>query len=159
MALPGHFLQMIGVLTPDRVFFAGDGLFGEEVLARHPVFFLYDVAGHLETLARLERLEAEWVVPSHGEPVQGAAGRAALVAANRAALERILEAVQEACGRPRAFEEVLAEVCGRFAVELDAGQYVLTGGTVRAALSWLADRGSVRPSFEGGRMLWGRVEG
>ncbi len=152
--LPGHFLQMVGVLTPDRVLFAGDGLFGEEVLAKHPVFFLYDVAGHLATLERLERLEAEWVVPAHGRPVQGAGARTALVAANRAALQRTAAAVEAACARPRGFEEILAEVCAALSIELDAGQYVLVGGTLRAYLAWLADRGRLRPRFEGGRMFW-----
>jgi glyoxylase-like metal-dependent hydrolase (beta-lactamase superfamily II) len=64
--LPGHFLQMIGVRTPDGVLFAGDALFGEEVLAKHPVFFLYDVAAHLSTLERLESLAAQWIVPGRG---------------------------------------------------------------------------------------------
>jgi glyoxylase-like metal-dependent hydrolase (beta-lactamase superfamily II) len=149
--LPGHYLQMIGVLTPDRVLFAADALFGEEVLAKHPVFFLYDVAGHLETLERLEGLAAEWVVPGHGRPVRAAGP---LIAANRAALQRTGEAVAAACSAPRTFEEILAELCGRFAIELNPSQYVLVGGTLRAYLAWHCDRGTLRPSFAQGRMLW-----
>jgi glyoxylase-like metal-dependent hydrolase (beta-lactamase superfamily II) len=152
--LPGHYLQMIGVMTPDRVFFAADGLFGEAALAKHPVFFLYDVAGHLATLERLEAFPAEWVVPGHGEPVRGGAALAALAAANRAAVLATVAAVEAACGRTRAFEEVLAEVCVRFSIELDAAQYVLVGGTVKAFLTWLCEQGRIRPRFEGGRMLW-----
>jgi len=149
--LPGHFLQMTGVLTPDGVLFAGDALFGEEVLAKHPVFFLYDVAAHLRTLQRLQTLAAQWVVPGHGRPVREAGP---LVAANRAALERIADVVSSFCSRPAGFEEILAELCRVFAIELNPSQYVLVGGTLRAYLAWLADRGTVRPSFESGRMLW-----
>jgi glyoxylase-like metal-dependent hydrolase (beta-lactamase superfamily II) len=149
--LPGHFLQMIGVLTPDGVLFAGDALFGEEVLAKHPVFFLYDVAAHLSTLERLETLAAQWLVPGHGRPVREAAP---LVAANRAALLRTADAVSSFCSRPAGFEEILAELCRVFAIELNPSQYVLVGGTLRAYLAWLADRGTVRPSFESGRMIW-----
>jgi len=149
--LPGHFLQMIGVLTPDGVLFAGDALFGEEILDKHPVFFLYDVAAHLSSLERLESLAVRWVVPGHGRPVPEAG---ALIAANRAALQRTAEAVASFCSRPSGFEEVLAELCRKFAIELNASQYVLVGGTLRAYLSWLCDRGILRPSFEGGRMLW-----
>ena len=149
--LPGHFLQMIGVLTPDKVLFAGDALFGEEILAKHPVFFLYDVAAHLDTLQRLEGFAAEWFVPGHGEPVRSAGP---LVAANRAAVQRTGSAVAEICSAPRSFEEILAELCARFAVQLNPSQYVLVGGTLRAYLSWLRDREVLRPSFEAGRMLW-----
>jgi glyoxylase-like metal-dependent hydrolase (beta-lactamase superfamily II) len=149
--LPGHFLQMIGVLSPDGVLFAGDALFGEEILAKHPVFFLYDVAGHLTSLQRLESLEVRYVVPGHGRPVKEAG---ALVAANRAALLRTADAITSFCSRPSTFEEILAELCSQFTIELDAGQYVLVGGTLRAYLPSLCDRGVLRPSFERGRMLW-----
>jgi len=149
--LPGHFLQMIGVRTPDGVLFAGDALFGEEILAKHPVFFLYDVAAHLDTLQRLESLEARWIVPGHGAPVREARP---LVAANRAALERTAAAVSSLCSRPAGFEDILAGLCSQFCIELNPGQYVLVGGTLRAYLAWLADRGSLRPGFENGRMLW-----
>jgi len=149
--LPGHFLQMIGVRTPDGVLFAGDALFGEEVLAKHPVFFLYDVAAHLQTLERLQGLQARWVVPGHGRPVREPGP---LVAANRAALERTAEAVRAACAQPAGFEEILAGLCRTFGIELNAGQYVLVGGTLRAYLAWLADRGELRPSFQDGRLLW-----
>jgi glyoxylase-like metal-dependent hydrolase (beta-lactamase superfamily II) len=149
--LPGHFLQMIGVLTLDGVLFAGDALFGEEILAKHPVFFLYDVAAHLATLEKLEGLQAQWVVPGHGQPVREAGP---LVAANRAALQRTAEVVSSSCSRPAGFEEILAEVCRAFAIELNPSQYVLVGGTLRAYLAWLCDQGTLRPSFENGRMLW-----
>jgi glyoxylase-like metal-dependent hydrolase (beta-lactamase superfamily II) len=152
--LPGHFLQMIGVLTPDRVLFAGDALFGEEVLEKHPVFFLHDVAAHLETLDRLSTLEADVVVPGHGRPVRGAGP---LIAANRAALERTADAVAASCARPASFEDILAGLCGAFPIELNASQYVLVGCTLRAYLSWMADRGTLRPLFSGGRMLWERA--
>ncbi len=149
--LPGHFLQMIGVRTPDGVLFAADALFGEEILAKHPVFFLYDVAAHLQTLERLQSLAVEWIVPSHGRPAREAGP---LVAANRAALQRTADTVSSACVKPAAFEQVLAELCRAFAIELNPSQYVLVGGTLRAYLAWLADRGILRPSFEEGRMLW-----
>ena len=149
--LPGHFFQMIAVLTPDRVLFAGDGLFGQEVLDKHPVFFLYDVAGHLRTLEMLETMSVELVVPGHGRPVRELG---ALVAANRAAVLRTAETVKAFCARPVSFEDILAELCRVFAIELTFQQYVLVGGTLRAFLSWLSDQGAIQPTFQDGRMQW-----
>jgi hypothetical protein len=128
-------------------------LFGEEALARHPVFFLYDVAAHLQTLTSLESIDAEWVVPSHGRPVRDAA---ALVAANRAALQRTADTILASCETPATFEEILAELCRVFSIELNTGQYVLVGGTLRAFLAWMSDLGSVAATFQGGRMTWKR---
>ena len=149
--LPGHFFQMIAVLTPDRVLFAGDGLFGQEVLDKHPVFFLHDVAGHLDTLDMLESMSVELVVPGHGRPVRDLN---ALAGANRSAVLRTAETVKAACERPAGFEEILAGLCRAFAIELTFPQYVLVGGTLRAFLSWLSDKGTLRSTFQDGRMLW-----
>ncbi len=151
VALPGHFFQMIGVLTPDRVLFAGDALFGPEILEKHPVFFLNDVAAHLRTLDMLEGVDADVVVPGHGRPVRE---KAALISANRAAVHRTAGAITAFCSQPVAFEDILAELCRVFAVELTFAQYVLVGGTLRAFLSWLSDQGTVRPSFGESRMRW-----
>jgi glyoxylase-like metal-dependent hydrolase (beta-lactamase superfamily II) len=148
---PGHFVQMIGILTPDRVLFAGDALFGEEVLAKHPVFFLHDVGAHLETLKSLEEVSADCLVPGHGRPVREVGP---LVAANRAALQRTADAIRAFCSRPASFEEILGELCRVFSIEMSFAQYVLVGGTLRAYLAWLAGTGALEPHFEPGRMLW-----
>ena len=109
------------------------------------------MAAHLSTLQRLESVAARWIVPGHGRPVREARP---LVAANRAALEATAAAVCSLCARPAGFEEILAGLCRQFAIELNPSQYVLVGGTLRAYLAWLAYRGTLRPGFESGRMLW-----
>jgi glyoxylase-like metal-dependent hydrolase (beta-lactamase superfamily II) len=164
--LPGHFFGMVGVMTPDRVFFAADALAGAPILEKYGVFFLYDIAAELETLALLESMEAEWFVPSHAEPVRDIRP---LVTLNR---DKILEiadvlvglcrgptkpgtAATEATATPGAsFEDLLAGICERYSVKLDAGQYVLVGSTIRSYLSWLCSIGRLEYEFTNGRMIY-----
>lgn len=149
--LPGHFLDMIGVLTPDGVTFLADSLFSRAILEKHPIFFLHDVKGHLETLRGLEDLRADWYIPSHAPML---ADIADLIRANRERLERTLALVREACAAPAGFEDVLARVCRECAVTLTANQYVLAGSTVRSMLSFLAGEGVLEAVYEDGRMFW-----
>jgi len=51
--LPGHFMGMIGILTPDQTFFVADSLFSKEVLNKYHITFVYDVKSFLQTLDKL----------------------------------------------------------------------------------------------------------
>lgn len=164
--LGGHYFGQLGFLC-DGVLFAGDALFGEASLAKHPIFFVYDVAAFLDSLDRIVALAPLIVLPSHGEPTQDVAS---LAAANRAAVLRTAEAVLDACGpgglKPgglksgglksggRTAEEILSSVAERFGIVLDWAQYALVGSTVRSYLVWLRDSGKATAEFSSSRLLW-----
>jgi glyoxylase-like metal-dependent hydrolase (beta-lactamase superfamily II) len=149
LPLPGHFFGMVGFLTPDRVFFAADTLAGPEILEKYHVFFYYDLAEQLRTLDALARLDADWVVPSHAAPTQDIVP---LVELNRAKIFEIAGVLLEACAESGTPEDLLARLCARYGIALNAAQYVLVGSTLRSYLAWLQDRQEVDVSFEDGRM-------
>lgn len=149
--LPGHFFAQVGVLAPDGVFFLGDGLFGEEILEKHRIPFVQDVAAYRASLARIGSTKASRYVPSHGPVVDDVSG---LVAANLGRLDRIEAAILAALAREGSFEDVLASLCGAFGIELDEGRYALIGSTLKTFLTWLAKDGRLSCRFEAGRMLW-----
>lgn len=148
--LPGHFMAMVGFMTPDRVFFAADTVASEEILAKYHVFYLYDVAAHLRTLDALAGLQADWVVPSHAAPTQDVRP---LVAINKAKIFEIAAFLVECCAEPSTPDDLLARLSGHYGIELNHSQYVLVGSTLRSYLAWLADRKELATRFEGGRML------
>lgn len=154
LPLPGHFLDMIGVRTPDDVLFLADSLFSEAIIAKYPIFYLYDVGAHRETLARLREVRAAHYVPSHGMPATDIGG---LIEANVRRVEETVTLVEGCCARPVSFEEVLEQVCGACGIALEANQYVLAGSTVRSVLAYLVEEGRVAMRFAGGRVLWERA--
>lgn len=151
IALPGHYIEMVGFRTPDDVVFLADSLFSETILAKYGFVVCCDVAGQFATLDRLESLDAKVFVPCHACV---STDIRPLVAANRDALRRLLENVSEACATGASREDVLARLVMTYGINLSSVQYVLTSITVSACLSFLADQGSLVPSFENGRMLW-----
>lgn len=164
LPLGGHFFGQIGFLAGSEhgggILFAGDAVFGPESLAKHPLFFVYDVAAFLESLVKIETSGAHLVVPSHGDPTEDLAG---LCAANRAAVERIAVAVIDACAASSdgaggaSAEDVLALLCPRFGIELGWAQYALVLSTVRSFLVYLRASGELEAVFADGRLRWRRV--
>ncbi len=151
VSLPGHYFGMVGVMTPDKVFFAADALAGAPILEKYHIFFFYDVAAELETLSMLERIEAAWFVPSHAEPVRDIRP---LVGLNRAKIFEIAEVIVGLVRDSASLEDIVADVCAHYDIILNADQHVLVGSTIRSYLSWLCDQGRLEYGFERNRMTF-----
>ncbi|WP_038051381.1 rhodanese-like domain-containing protein [Thioalkalivibrio sp. ALJ1] len=64
---PGHAPGDIAVFVPDRsTLITGDLAFHQRML---PIFDYTDTAGWVETWHKLEALDADYIIPGHGEPV------------------------------------------------------------------------------------------
>jgi glyoxylase-like metal-dependent hydrolase (beta-lactamase superfamily II) len=150
LPLPGHYMGMVGFITPDRVFFAADALASAEILEKYSYYFLYDVAAHLSTLDGLLEVDADWIVPSHAEPAREAGP---LVAANKAKTLEVGDRILDLCSGASTPEDLAARLAGSYGLELNHTQYALLGSTLRSYLSWLADRGLVASRLEANKLL------
>jgi glyoxylase-like metal-dependent hydrolase (beta-lactamase superfamily II) len=152
--LPGHYIGMVGFMTPDRVFFAADAAASPEILEKYRYYFLYDVAAHLESLDAIAEMDAEWIVPSHAKPTRDAA---ALVSANKAKVLEVGERILGLCPPPGSggatIETMVAELAADFGIELNHTQYALLSSTLRSYLAWLAGRGLVASRIEANKLI------
>ncbi len=149
--LPGHFWDMIGIKTPDDVYFLADCVFGENIITKYHLSFLYDVAAQFETLDFVDKLEGRLFIPAHAEPFEDIRP---LVAANRAKINEILDRLLEICREPLHFEGILKRVFEAFDLAMDYNQYVLIGSTVRSYLSYLLDQDKLECDVEDNLLLW-----
>jgi len=149
--LPGHFFEMIGIKTPDDIFFTADSLFPENIIAKYHLFFLFDLENHFQTLDRLEELEAGLYIPGHGK-IMHSLDR--LIEINRAKVKEILDFLADVCTGNLTFEQIMAETCLRYGIILNPAQHVLVSSTIRSYLAYLVSAGLVSYSFDGGRMIW-----
>ena len=151
ISLKGHFLDMVGIKTPDDVIFLADSVFSREILEKYHISFLYNIQEFLETLDKLEVLDAKIFVPSHGKPTESIED---LILVNREKSLEISEAIMEACEKPLNVEDILEKICTKYTIELNPNQYVLVGSTIRSYISYLNDNNRIVYFFEKGRMLW-----
>lgn len=149
--LGGHFWQMIGVKTPDNVYFLADSIFSETILEKYHISFNYDVTAYFKTLDFIETLTGDLFIPSHGEPTKDIRP---LVDINRKKTEEILMNLLQICSSPKFFEDILHIIFERYSLNMDYGQYVLVGSTIRSYLSYLCDTGKMEAYVENNFLLW-----
>lgn len=149
--LPGHFLDMIGIRTPDGVFYIADSLFSEEVIDKYHLIVTLDVRSALKTIAFLETAEASIYVPCHAGVTDNILP---LVKKNRANIISISTEIEDKCKTPSSREDILALLMNRYRLQLNPTQYVLNLATISAHLAYLYDEGCLEYIFEKGRMLW-----
>lgn len=153
--LPGHFINMVGLYSPDRVFYIGDSLFSEEIINKYKMVVTLDVGACLETYNFLENFQAEKFVPCHAPVCEDIKE---LVEINRKAIQETSESIIEICKSPSSREAVLAGMCRKYDLQMNATQYVLNFATVSAHLTYLSEKNYLEYYFEDGYMLWKRAD-
>jgi len=152
IGLPGHAMNMIGVKTPDDVWFMADCVSSSNVLSKYHVNFIYNVEEYLKTLDKVEQMKAKLFVPTHTQPVES---MEQLVQMNRDKVLEIKELLLDICGaEPITFEDILARLFRHYDLIMDFNQSVLVGSSIKSYLSWLKDQGLVTAMISEYRIYW-----
>jgi len=154
IALPGHFFDMIGIRTPDNVVFLADCLSSEEILNKYRIPFIYDVAGYLDTLTKVENMQADVFVPSHAAAVNEIKKLAIF---NKNKVLAIADDLVAWCAESLTFEVILKKAFDEYGLTMNFEQYVLVGSTIRSYLSWLSDAGRITASFSNNELVWKKI--
>ena len=149
--LKGHFFDMIGIKTPDDVYFLADSLFSEETIFKYHLFFIYDVKEYLNTLDYLETLDGKLYIPSHCEVTKDISN---LIKINRNKIEEISNKIYSLCNKEITFEEILKSIFDEYNLTMNSNQYVLVGSTIRSYLSYLYDKDKIEFLFKDNKMYW-----
>lgn len=153
--LPGHCFDMIGVKTSDGVFFVADALFSEKTAEKYHICYIYDVKAYLETLEVLKNTSASLFVPAHCEASEDIT---ALCDINKNKVLSICEDILTICSDGKIFEDILKAVFDKYALVMNATQYLLVGDTLKAYLTYLKNEKKIDFFFENNKMLWKKCE-
>ncbi len=152
--LAGHSYSMVGIKTPDNVFYIGDCLSAKETLDKYKIVFLYDVEQYINTLETVKGMTAKMFIPSHAAASEDIS---LLAEYNVEKVKEIADKIKEICSVPTGFEDLLKQIFDEYALIMTAEQYVLVGSTVRSYLSYLYDRGEITIKIENNKFLWETV--
>lgn len=149
--LRGHFFDMIGVKTPDDIYFMADCVSSDIILEKYHIAFIYDVSEYLNTLDKIETITGRLFVPAHAEAVSSIKPLAGI---NRKKVFEIIEAVKDICKKSCSFEEILKTLFDRYNLTMNFNQYVLVGSTVKSYLSYMSDNQTLSAEFQDNKLLW-----
>jgi glyoxylase-like metal-dependent hydrolase (beta-lactamase superfamily II) len=138
--LPGHTLGHMGYLTSDRVLFTGDAVYEMPIWARHRLPYAIDPGLVRSSLAVIERLEFDWMVPGHGIAVDR---EEALehVAYHREQMDKWMERLHGMLAEPLTTEQAIGAMSAAAGLTDNAAQYWLAVTTVKGYLSDLLREG------------------
>lgn len=149
--LKGHSFDMIGVKTPDNVYFVADALSSRETLEKYKVGFIYDVEAYIATLEKLKNSEGYVYVPAHAEQTNDIRP---LAQYNIDKTLEIADYIVGLCEQPKSFEDIMACLFTEFQLNMTNEQYVLVGSTIRSYIAWLKNNGRLESFFENNRQLY-----
>ncbi|MEG0855481.1 MAG: MBL fold metallo-hydrolase [Terrisporobacter sp.] len=152
--LPGHFFDMIGIKTDTNVYFLADCLFGENIINKYHLSFVYDVKEYLNTLDMIQTLEGKLFIPAHSEPCEDIKY---LAEANKEKVYEIINKILEICKYSLSFEDILQRIFTYYDLKMDFNQYVLIGSAVRSYLSYLYDEDKLQIEFNNNKLIWKTV--
>lgn len=152
--LEGHSYGMIGVKTPDDVYFLGDGLVSEKIINKYHISVIYDVKAYLETLEKIKDLDGKVFIPSHADAMDDIKS---VVEINRNKIVEIINLLLEICNNPSCFEDILKQIFDHYFLKMDLNQYILVGSTIKSYLSYLYDEDKLTVQFVDNKVLWKTV--
>lgn len=153
VSLAGHSMNQVGLVV-DGVFFCADVVFPRETMDKYRIPYLYSLTEHLDSLDYALTVDCSRIVPGHGAMAEGIE---TLVAANREAIDRAIDAVLSSLGAPKTADAICDEVFRALDVPVsDAGSYYLLRPTIAAYLSHLERNEQVTAEVSGKSVLWSR---
>ncbi len=155
-SLPGHYLEMVGVLYTDKddktVFFTGDAVFGQAHILKYWIPFLYDVGEFKNTLEMLSNTYYNYYIPSHGECVTRIQETTELNMIAILSTEYcVLSEIQK---HPVTKEQLLKAVAERNDITFKMSQYLFINCTLNAYLNYLKDNKKINAKLEDNQLIW-----
>jgi len=143
--LPGHSPGQLGVLTPDRVLFAGDSLLSSQAYETFPCPVVTNVESQLKTLDTLAESRYDYLCIAHGGVVDNPTG---VIEQNRAWLLGLIDEVLAAVrGQDMSREQLVNLVIGQRQLTVNTVQYYLAWSSVSAVISYLLDTRRIKTNF------------
>lgn len=157
VTLPGHSPGMIGVISPDNVFYAGDAIFGRDTFEKHGVLFYTNIEDTLKSFSKMAMLDIDACVFYHGGLLEG--GLKAVLAQHEA---RILSTQEDVfrliSAEPVSLDKLTQLVIQHYKIPQNIMQFTLTQVCVQAYVSHLEAQKKVTIMMREGLMVIGNKD-
>ena len=149
--LPGHSFGMIGIRTPDDIWFLGDSYLSRNFLKQYTFGFIYNVEAYIDTLKKLKEFKGALFVPSHGILETDIVPS---LEQNLRSVAEMCSMICETCREYRGQDEILQQMYERLRMHASPAQHALLSSTVKSYLTYLQDRNKLECRFVDNIMKW-----
>lgn len=154
ISLKGHSIDLIGIITPEKVCFLGDSIFSQEIMEKYSLPYLYDIEAEIITLNSLRDVDADFFVISHSEKVIDKGELLSLIDLNIENIENYKNQILELLDQPLTREDILENLAVLNDLTMDFNQYHLNFAAVSAFVSYLYKQNLIQYSLENGKTYY-----
>lgn len=151
--LPGHNFNMIGVKTPDDVWFLGDSVLAKETFDFYKIPFFLDINKSIETARKVKNLKGKLFVPAHAEPCEDISELADF---NAEKLCEMKEYFFDICGG-RSLEQIIEKADDDLCLKFNPDKYAKVSLVVKGFLQALMDDGRITAEIEKSRLVYSHL--
>lgn len=152
--LPGHSIEHIGIITPDRVCFLGDSIFSSEILYKYSLPYLYNISDSLDSLKKIKNINADYFLISHSEKVVTKENISSLVDKNIKNIKNYKNEILELLDQPLTREDLLENITILNNLNLNLNEYYLNLSGISAFISYLYNNKLIDCSIEDGKLYY-----
>lgn len=156
IALSGHSIEQIGIITPEKICFVGDSVFSLDIIQKYSLPYYYNVAEAINSLEKLTSLDADYFVISHESEFLEKDEFLKLVKRNLINIDKFIKQFLEILEEPQTREDVLETLTVLNDLHLDFNQYYLNFGAVCAFIQHLYFKNLIECSVEDGKLYFYR---
>lgn len=150
---PGHSIDHISIMTPDRICYAGDALMCGKSLTSSKFPYVFDMAESLNSLDKMKTLSCEQMILAHRGVVHGP--YETLIEENRSVMKRQIAEVSALIDHQMTVEEIVVSVQKKMEIHIETAEQALAlERFLRPYLEYLIDTGTFRQSVRAGLLCY-----
>ena len=154
IALPGHSIEQIGIVTPEKVCFLGDSIFSSEILDKYSFPYLYNIEDSLLSLNKIKNIDADYFVISHSKKILDKSEINSLVDKNIENINKYKNQILDLLDQPLTRENILEDITILNNLSLNFYEYHLNFGGISAFISYLYNEKLIDYSIEDGNLYY-----
>lgn len=152
--LPGHSIEQIGFMTPEKVCFIGDSVFSLDIIQKYSLPYYYDVQSAINSLESFTSIDGDYFVISHESEVIEKRELLTLVDKNLSNINKFIKQFLEILDQPQTREDILETLTILNELKLDFNQYYLNFAGVSAFITYLYSKSLIECSTEDGKLYF-----
>lgn len=156
--LPGHYIEMIGILHTsslgEKTLFLGDSIFGAQVINKYCISYMMNVTQFIQTLHDICEINASAYIPSHGTIITSQEELSRVSKMNETEIVKIQNNLLQFCKTEQTFEQIIENIFSHYHIRTSKSQYVLISSTIRNHLTDLYSKNLITNNAVDGKMYW-----
>lgn len=152
--LSGHTEGSIGVLTEDKILFAGDLFVGSKILKKFDLLLLYDINEYINSVNKIKDIDFEYMVLGHGKEIYSKVDSQVVINNHISVVNNYINQVKDLLKSSISIDNILKNIIINNNLNCNYKEYHCFRSTIVSIISYLCDLDEIDYTIELGEVLY-----